>query len=293
MTILLPNIGNAEIRDVWVQGFMAEPQNYPLFQTVFNPDSDDKNALTVLSTPDLPLLNPRASKVAPIEDTIIVDSFQKVFTHQERARKIGIPYADLRDRPEILTKYAKVLGIRTIQTIEALLCAVVANGFAATLTARLEPVFSANHVQLDGGPNQSNRLTAGLSHTNFATAAAMMLFQRTDYGGVCTYPIANLLVSKENVELGKQIKAASYTDSNLQPTSYQGTFNVVPIMFTSDTNDWFVLSSRGLHSFTYVLREAPDFWSKWVEDDMRWLEYAYFRMSQGVIDYRGSVGSEV
>jgi len=293
MTIALPNIGDADLVKVYYEGLSGLSTSYPLTEKIFNLIPDDKSSATVLYAPDIGLLNPRPTPTADIEDSVVANDYRLTFTHQERARKISVSYADVSDRPEVMSAYANDLAVNTRQTIEGLLCLVVANAFTATAIAKTGELLVQNNHALLGGGTASNRLTVALSHANFATARSMLLFQATDGGGVATTPLAHLIVPKELMETGYQIQNAGATSDQLQPTSYRGTFEVSPLMFATDTDDWFVCGEKGQQSLTAILREAPKFWSHWDEDNMKYNASAYFRMSQGAVDWHGFVGSVV
>jgi len=290
MTILIPGINAADIDALYVESMNARPELYPLYNKIFKVVGDNKGSMTAMLTPDVPLLNARASKIAPTEDTVIASGWRQTFTHQERSRKIQIPYSDASDQPSLVSDYASNLGTRTVDTIEALLCGVVANAFTTTLTARLEALCSTTHA-LNSGGTASNRVALALSHVNLATARAMMRFTTTDSGAVASYPMAHLLVPKELSETAYQLRTAPYVSDQLQPTSYAGQFEVSELQFTTDVNDWFIAAAMGQNSLTCVLREAPLHWNDWNKDTMTWDVYAYIRLSQGVIDWRGFLGS--
>lgn len=282
------------IREIFFDRYDQEPQVMPL---VFNVITSSKDTESFSATTGFGKLQ-QTSELGALDYEDPLKMFKTIATHLKYTKGFKVSQELVEDdQHNIISQMPRALAKSVIYTTEYWAASVFNNAFSTSYTSYGDgkPLCSTGHTRADGGSNQSNADSSGitLSEPNIETQRLLLEKHLNDKGEIVNFKADTLLTP---VDLRKT--AQILTESTLRPGTanndvnvYTGVFNLIAWRYLTSTTAWFVLDKSN-HLIDWVWRIRPEFKNDFNFDADAALYKVRIRFSTCWADWRGMVGSK-
>jgi len=222
-----------------------------------------------------------------------LQGYDTTYVHKKYAKGFKVTkelYED--DQYNIINRMPKALASATVRTVETISADIFDNAFTSGTGGDGSYLCAADHTPVNGGTDQDNSETHGLTETYLETALVAMRGTLDDKGQHILVQPDTLLVPKElEKEAIVLLQSTGRTSTNYNEINpYQGRLNLLVWDYLDSTQAWFVLDS-GLHQLNFFWRVRPEFAQDESFDTDAALYKVRCRFSVGFSDWRGVWGS--
>lgn len=201
------------------------------------------------------------------------------------------------DQHNVISAMPKALAKSVVYTTEYWAASVFNNAFSTSYTSYGDglPLCSTAHTRADGGSNQSNANSSGITfgEINLETGRLALEKALNDKGQMVTFNADTILIP---IDLRKTSQIV--TESTLRAGTanndvnvYQGIFKIIPWRYITTATKWFLLdSSEALLKWYWRIR--PEFKNDFNFDADAALYKVRVRFAYGWSDWRGVWGSK-
>lgn len=235
---------------------------------------------------------------APIDYEDPVQGYDKTYTHLKYSKGFKVTLEMVEDDLyRIMNKKPAALGKAMRRTAEDQASLIFRRAFNSSYAdgGDGQELVSTAHPRPDGGTNQSNASSTGITLTedNLETAILAMRNQLDDKGQkvevmpkVLLVPI-NLRKTAHLIVDSPARQGTADNDTNV----YKGQFEIIDWIYLTSTTAWFLIDPS-VHQLNWFWRRRPQFKT----DELFDTEYAVYkstmRLSRGWSDWRGVWGSQ-
>lgn len=281
------------IRKIFFDRYDEEPQVMPM---VFNVMTSGKDSETDSATTGFGKMV-QTSELGALDYEDPVKMFNTVYTHKKYTKGFKVSQELVEDdQNNVISAMPRALAKSVVYTTEYYAASVLNNAFSTSYTSYGDgkPLCSTEHTRADGGTDQSNASSTGITFgdTNLETGRLALEKTLNDKGQIVNFKADKLIIP---VDLRKT--AQILTESSLRPGTgnndvniYEGIFKLVPWRYLTSTTAWF-LQDNSNSLLQWFWRIRPEFKSDFNFDADAALYKVRIRFSYGWSDYRGLWGS--
>lgn len=222
-----------------------------------------------------------------------LQGYDYTYTHKKYTKGFKVTremYED--DQYGIMDKMPAALAQTTNRTVETICGNIFDNAFTSGTGGDASYLVAADHTPTNGGTDQDNSETHGLTETYLETALVSMRGILDDKGQHILVRPDTLLVPKElELEAIVLLQSTGRTATNYNEINpYAGRLNILVWDYLDNTQAWFVLDSK-IHQLNFFWRVRPEFSQDESFDTDAALYKTRSRFSVGFSDWRGVWGS--
>lgn len=191
-----------------------------------------------------------------------ISGYSYTLKNKRWENSIEVPRPDLeRDRYGLIKTRIQDLAVRAAQYQDQLVMETLAAGFAS-LCFDGQYFFDTDHASGSSG-TQSNKGTSALSVSSLLAARLAMMKFKDDTGRVMGIVPDTLVVPPDLLDTAEEISISEYavyteTDkTDMRKNILKGKFRVIGSAYLTDTNDWFLLATKGIMKPLIFQLEKP------------------------------------
>lgn len=281
------------IRKIFFDDYNAEPEMMP---KVFNILTSDRDLETDSATTGFGKMV-QTSELGALDYEDPLKMYRTTYSFLKWTKGFKVSQELLEDdQHNIIMQMPRALAKAVVYTTEDIGADVFNNGFSTSYTSYGDgkPLFSTLHTRVDGGSNQSNASSTGitLGDANLETGRLAFEAALDDKGQIRNFTPNTILTGNT---LRKT--AVILTESSLRPGTanndvniYEGVFNVKVWKYITSTTAWFLLGND--HKLNFFWRIRPEFKNDYNFDADAALYKVRIRVAAGWSDWRSTWGSK-
>jgi len=230
---------------------------------------------------------------APITYEDPLQGFDYTYVHKKYTKGFKVTkelYED--DQYNIMNREPAALASAVNRTVETLSGNIFDDAFTSGTGGDGSYLCATDHTPVNGGTDQDNSHTYGLTETYLESCLVKMRGTLDDKGQKILVRPDTLLVTKElEKEAIVLLQSSGRTATNYNEINpYMGRLNLLVWDYLDQTQAWFVLDS-GIHQLNFFWRVRPEFAQDESFDTDAALYKTRCRFSVGFSDWRGVWGS--
>jgi phage major head subunit gpT-like protein len=201
------------------------------------------------------------------------------------------------DQNNVISKMPAAMAKSVVYTTEYWGASVLNNAFSTSYTSYGDalPLASTAHLRVDGGSNQSNASSTGITfgETNLETARLALEAAKNDKGEIVNFSTDTIIVPPALGKSARIIVGSPYRPgtANNDVNVYDGAFKVIEWKYLTSSTAWFLMDkSNALINWFWRIR--PEFKNDFNFDADAALYKVRVRFAYGWSDWRGVWGSK-